>query len=165
LKLETALYRSVLITGVSSGIGHGLAKVCVSRGVHVWGISRRQPEDLKDNKKFSFLSQDLRDHSKTADTIEHLLAGVLELDLVVLNAGMLGPIQDMAATELRELKEVFEINVWCNKVLLDALFSRSINIGQVVSISSGASHKGSRGWGAYSLSKAALNMLTKLYSA
>lgn len=57
-----------------------------------------------------------------------------------------------------------EVNVWANKWLLDRLFSESRRIEQVVAISSGASQSGSRGWNGYSISKAALNMLIKLYA-
>ena len=56
------------------------------------------------------------------------------------------------------------INVWANKVLIDVLFKHVRRIKQVVAISSGASVSGSRGWNAYALSKATLNMLIKLYS-
>jgi NAD(P)-dependent dehydrogenase (short-subunit alcohol dehydrogenase family) len=38
-------------------------------------------------------------------------------------------------------------------------------VDQVVAVSSGAAVSGARGWNAYSLSKAALNMMMKLYAA
>ena len=43
-------------------------------------------------------------------------------------------------------------------------FPNDRTIDQVIAISSGASQSGSRGWNGYSLSKAALNMLVKLYA-
>jgi NAD(P)-dependent dehydrogenase (short-subunit alcohol dehydrogenase family) len=70
----------------------------------------------------------------------------------------------MQATPLADLRETMEINVWSNKWLLDSLFTKQRRIGQVVAISSGASQFGSRGWNGYSVSKAALNMLIKLYA-
>ena len=36
----------ILITGVSSGLGHGLAKCYLNMGAEVYGCSRRSPEDL-----------------------------------------------------------------------------------------------------------------------
>jgi len=114
---------------------------------------------------FTFLQHDLRDHNETPQAVSGLLAGVRTIDLVVLNAGILGPIADLSDTDLNEIKFVFEINVWANKILLDTIFHAGITIPQVVTISSGASLSGYRGWGAYSLSKTALNMLTRLYAS
>ncbi len=57
-----------------------------------------------------------------------------------------------------------DINVWANKILIDVIFDSVKTVNQVIAISSGASVSGSRGWNAYSLSKATLNMLIDLYS-
>ncbi|MGC9457645.1 MAG: SDR family NAD(P)-dependent oxidoreductase, partial [Halothiobacillaceae bacterium] len=73
-------------------------------------------------------------------------------------------IADMRDTALDDLKQVMEVNAWANKTLLDALFARDIPVGQVVGISSGAAVLGNRGWSGYALSKAALNMLLRLYA-
>jgi len=63
-----------------------------------------------------------------------------------------------------EMKEVMEINVWANKTLLDILFFLSVEIKQVVGISSGAALRSTPGWGSYSLSKAGLDMLMNIYA-
>jgi NAD(P)-dependent dehydrogenase (short-subunit alcohol dehydrogenase family) len=55
--------------------------------------------------------------------------------------------------------------MWANKVILDFILDKKIKVKQVIAISSGASVNGSLGWNGYSLSKAALNMLVKLYAA
>jgi NAD(P)-dependent dehydrogenase (short-subunit alcohol dehydrogenase family) len=55
------------------------------------------------------------------------------------------------------------VNVWANKELIDTLSEYS-HVKQVVGISSGAAINGSKGWGAYSLSKAGLNMLLSIYA-
>lgn len=65
---------------------------------------------------------------------------------------------------LDEIEKVMNVNVWANKVLIDLLFRRLDEIDQIVAISSGASVSGSRGWNAYALSKATLNMLISLYA-
>lgn len=85
-------------------------------------------------------------------------------DVVILNAAKLGKIRDMRDTSLSDLRETIEVNVWANKWALDVFFSEERTVKQVVAISSGASHSGSRGWNGYSLSKAALNMMVKLYA-
>ena len=56
-----------------------------------------------------------------------------------------------------------EINLWANKELIDTLHKHA-QVKQIVGMSSGAAVNGSKGWGAYSLSKAALNMLLNVYA-
>lgn len=156
--------KTVLITGVSSGIGHALAKDYLDEGARVWGASRRTPDDLQQHPAFSFASLDLNLPVEIPAVLSRLLAGVEALDLVILNAGRLGEFGDLAEADLAELKTTMQINVWANKVLLDWLFQQKIALGQVVAVSSGASVNGNRGWSGYSISKAALNMLTRLYA-
>lgn len=153
----------ILITGVSSGLGHGLAKKYLDRGATVYGCSRREPEDLV-AAGLQFKSVDLADESDGRPSFEELISGVPHFDVVILNAGKLGEIRDMKDAPLSDLRETMEINVWANKWILDALFSGNRSVKQVVGISSGASLSGSRGWNGYSVSKAALNMLIKLYA-
>ena len=74
-------------------------------------------------------------------------------------------IADMRDTSLAQIREVMEINVYANKRLLDWLAGRDAPPQQVVLVSSGAGIKGNRGWGAYALAKATLNMLAQLYAA
>jgi Dehydrogenases with different specificities (related to short-chain alcohol dehydrogenases) len=154
---------TVLITGVSSGLGYGLAKVYLERGAKVFGCSRREPTELVE-AGLNFVSIDLNDATRGTERLSGLIAGLECLDVVVLNAGKLGQIRDMKDVSLNDLRETMEINVWANKWILDTVFANVPTVKQVIGISSGASQSGSRGWNGYSLSKAALNMLMKLYA-
>ncbi|MCC5833685.1 MAG: SDR family NAD(P)-dependent oxidoreductase [Opitutales bacterium] len=154
----------ILITGVSSGLGHALAELYLNQGASVYGCSRRRPEDLI-AQGLEFESIDLTEPDTSATAFEKWIGGIDRWDLVILNAGKLGEIRDLADTPLDDLRETMEINVWSNKWLLDALFAQSESIQQVVAISSGASRSGNRGWNGYGISKAALNMLVQLYAA
>ena len=155
--------KRILITGVSSGLGHGLAKNFLASGASVYGCSRREPTDLVE-AGLQFASLDLSDEPGSRPALKTFIADVKQFDLVILNAGKLGEIRDMTDTPLADLRETMEINVWENKWLLDSLFTSGREVKQVVAISSGASVSGSRGWNGYSLSKTALNMLVKLYA-
>ncbi|MEM8868407.1 MAG: SDR family NAD(P)-dependent oxidoreductase [Verrucomicrobiota bacterium] len=154
---------TAFITGVSSGLGYGLAEVFLEAGVSVYGCSRRVPQDLVD-AGLHFTAVDLADEPSGTAALQQLLGGVGALDLVILNAAKLGQIRDLAATPIEDLRETMEVNVMANKWVLDTLFAQVPTIEQVIAISSGASISGSRGWNGYSLSKAALNMFIKLYS-
>jgi NAD(P)-dependent dehydrogenase (short-subunit alcohol dehydrogenase family) len=152
----------LFITGNSSGLGRGLTEAYLARNWSVYGLSRRGSGDLQG--AVHDIRCDLADHEVIPMALDTLLAGVGRLDLVILNAGILGRIADLEQTPLSEIREVMEINVWSNKTILDWLKGSGIPVKQIVLISSGAAVNGNRGWGAYSLSKATLNMLGKLYA-
>jgi NAD(P)-dependent dehydrogenase (short-subunit alcohol dehydrogenase family) len=156
--------KKVFLTGVHTGLGHALAHRCLARGAEVWGLSRSEPQDLAGRDGWSFRVLDLRWFDEIRLGLQELLDGAGALDLVVFNAGVLGPVRDLAETSLDELREVMDINVWANKELLDGLYALEHTPAQVVGISSGAARNGSGGWGAYSISKAALNLMLRVYA-
>jgi len=155
---------NILISGCSKGLGYGLSRFYLERGHKVYGISRSGNSELEDYPDFSHLEQDLSDFESVRKSIPDFLAGIRKLDLLILNAGILNDIKDMKDTGLDEIRHVMDVNVWANKVLIDILFSELDELKQLVAISSGAAVSGSRGWNAYALSKATLNMLIDLYS-
>ncbi len=154
--------KRILITGNSSGLGMGLTKCYLARNWSVYGLSRRGNSGL--DSRLRDIKCDLANIDAIPTALDVLLDGVEKLDLVILNAGVLGRIKDMGETSIAEIREVMDINVWANKQIMDWLLQAGIAPAQVVMISSGAAVNGNRGWGAYSLSKATLNMLAKLYS-
>ncbi|MBK21694.1 MAG: alcohol dehydrogenase [Flavobacteriales bacterium] len=155
----------IFITGVSSGIGWGLSKYYLSEGHQVYGLSRRIPEDLILDKNFNHIICDLTNFESISGVIKSLLSKVSKIDLAILNAGILGTIANMKDQSLDDLTKVMNINVWANKPVIDALLETVPNTKKVVAISSGAAINGNRGWGGYSISKAALNMFIKLYAS
>lgn len=156
---------NVLITGVSSGIGWGLAHHYLNQGDQVFGLSRRIPEDFINHPNFRHFQFNITHHEKAPMVLKYLLAEVQTLDLVVLNAGMLGPIGDMKNQSIQDLKQLMEVNVWSNKPIIDSILLDIPNTPKIVAISSGAAVNGNKGWGGYSISKAALNMFVKLYAS
>ncbi len=156
---------NVLITGNSSGLGLGFTEALMDREAIVWGMSRRGcPLKPRYDDVIRDRQQDLGDLNRLAEGLDRLLSDCLRLDLVILNAGILGRIQDLADTDVHDLEHLMRVNVWSNKLILDWLIERQLPVDQVVAISSGAAVNMSYGWGAYSLSKAALNNLVRLYA-
>lgn len=154
----------ILITGTSSGIGHGLAQEFLARDAKVWGISRRVADDLSPNTNFHHLQLDLTDYKAVQRLVPEFLMDSKRFDLVILNAGVLGPVKWMSEVETDTMKQVMEINVWSNKVLLDLLYELGKDIRQVIGMSTQASLRSTPGWGPYAVSKAALNMLMNVYA-
>ena len=154
--------QNILITGVSSGLGEALAKAYLEQGDTVYAIGKTIPHKLDREPHFFFFPYDLSETFLIQSTLKEFLQ-TRSFDIVILNAGILGDIQPLCETDLTDVKNVMEINVWANKELIDTLHAHA-QVKQIVGISSGAAVNGSKGWGAYSLSKAGLNMLLKVYA-
>jgi|TARA_B100000929_G_scaffold227817_1_gene184181 NAD(P)-dependent dehydrogenase (short-subunit alcohol dehydrogenase family) len=148
---------NVLITGVSSGLGQSLMRSFINKGHEVYGLSRNKVDECH------HICCDLADLNSIEGKLNRLLDEVSQLDLVILNAGMLGNIKTIDNWSLNELTEIMNINVWSNKVLLDWILNNK-KVSQVLAISSGASNHTYKGWSGYSLSKSALNMMMDVYS-
>ena len=152
--------KNILITGCSSGLGLALTNYYLQKGFKVYGISRNKPEIQ--NQNFIHISFDLSKILEIKTSLTNILKEIKNLDLVFLNAGMLGKIKILQELSIEEMQEVYSLNVYANKELLDILMQ--IDVKNIFIISSGASKTGYKGWGSYSLSKAGVNMLVNLYS-
>jgi len=154
----------IIITGTSSGLGDGLARYLSSRNHQVYGISRKDNAKLRKCASYHHVFADLTERNALENVMKPIFKAEKEWDLLVLNAGVLGEIGDMHEVSAASMKSVMEINLWANKYLMDLLIKADVKVHQVVAISSGAAVNGNRGWNAYSLSKAALNMMIQLYA-
>lgn len=154
------MLKNILITGCSSGLGLALTNYYLEKGFKVFGISRNKP-DIK-NENFIHKNFDLSNISKIKEELSAFILDIKEINTVFLNAGMLGKIKILSELSIEELNEVYALNVYANKELLDIFMN--IKVENIVLISSGASKTGYKGWGSYSLSKAGVNMLVNLYA-
>ena len=154
--------KNIFITGVSTGLGYALAEAYLKEGDRVYAVGREIPKIFEHYPNFFFFPYDLKETYALKETLGEFVQK-RSFEIAILNAGILGEIQTLQKTDLSMIKEVMEINVWANKEIIDTL-SEFTFVKQVVAISSGASVNGSKGWGAYSLSKAALNMLLQIYA-
>jgi alcohol dehydrogenase/benzil reductase ((S)-benzoin forming) len=158
--LKLNMKKNILITGCSSGLGFALTNYYLEKGFKVFGISRNSPNIS--NHNFIHKSYDLSNISKIKEELSAFILDIKEIDTVFLNAGMLGKIKLLNDLSIEELNEIYSLNVYANKEILDILMK--IKVKNILVISSGASKNGYKGWGAYSLSKAGVNMLVNLYS-
>jgi NAD(P)-dependent dehydrogenase (short-subunit alcohol dehydrogenase family) len=156
--------KNIFITGISSGLGKGIAQYALTQGVKIWAMNRNEPDWETKEGILHFHPADFKNLKTLVTNTQGLLTNCEELDCIILNSGIISPIQDLKDTSMEIIQEVMNVNTWANKLILDAVFSSGIPVKQVVAISSGASVNGNRGWNAYSISKCALNMLIKLYS-
>ncbi|MBY6242610.1 SDR family oxidoreductase [Methylosinus sp. Sm6] len=158
--------RTVLITGVSTGIGHALAKLYLSRGFRVCGVSRRTPLDLADHPEMIFIRYDLTRFEGIASLVDELLsrAHVATPEILFLNAGRFGsPPKRADETSISEFQETLAVNLVAVKAVLDACLSRSERPQCVVFSASISALRPRAGMLSYAVSKAALNALAQLY--
>jgi len=154
--------KNILITGVSSGLGEALVEAYLNNGDAVYAIGRSIPKRFENNPHFFFFPYDLSEVFMIKSTLREFLEH-RSFSIAILNAGVLGEIDTLNHVDVNHIKDVMDINVWANKEIIDLLGEHS-TVQQIVGISSGAAVNGSKGWGAYSLSKSALNMLLKVYA-
>lgn len=147
---------NIIITGTSRGIGHALANYYKELG-NVIGINRTR-SDLNIEQ----IICDINDHSNLKTNLNEALVNIDRIDLLILNAGVLGNIQSITESKIEDLKKTMDTNLWSQKFLLDIVLQKEVK--NVIAISSGAAIKGTYGWSGYSLSKTALNMLIQLYA-
>lgn len=150
----------VFITGISSGLGRGLAEEYLERGYTIYGLSRRGAGF--EHERLHEMKADLADLDAIPGVLDRLI-GDAPIDVAILNAGLLGEFKPMPEIGLDELRRAMDVNVWANKIILDWYAAHQAP-RQAVLISSGAAVTGHEGWGGYALSKAALNMLAQLYA-
>jgi NAD(P)-dependent dehydrogenase (short-subunit alcohol dehydrogenase family) len=166
--------RIAIITGASRGIGRATALELAKAGAHVVAVARTVGglEELDDAIReaggtATLVPFDLKDY----DAIDRLGAAILErwgkLDILVGNAGLLGPLSPLGHVDPKAFDEVMAVNVTANWRLirvLDPLLQAS-DAGRALFVSSGAAHRTMAYWGPYSVSKAALQALAMTYAA
>lgn len=152
--------KRLFVTGNSLGLGLGLSEAFLARGWEIYGCSRRGcPLPTTYDAPC-----DLTDFATLGIALDTLLQGVNHLDLVILNAGAMGEFRPIGKIPVDRLRDLMELNVWANKVILDWLSASGKAMDQVVLISFDPTELGSKGWGGCALTKSTLNMLARLYA-
>lgn len=159
--------KSILITGVSSGIGYELSKLYLEKGYIVCGLSRRSPGQLISHPNMVFTACDLQCLDQVEEVVTTMLHQInhAPLEIVFLNAGKFGdPPQRADETSITHLQDVLCLNLLAAKAVLDACLKRAVVHPKSVVFSSSISAIRQRaGMLSYSVSKAALNALAKTY--
>jgi NAD(P)-dependent dehydrogenase (short-subunit alcohol dehydrogenase family) len=167
--------RLAVITGASRGIGAAVARRFAAEGAQLVLIARTVGalEELDDairaagGKQPVLVPHDLRDH----DGLDRLGASLNErygkLDILVGNAGILGPLTPVGHIPPDIWQEVMNVNVTANYRLIRSLdpLLRLSDAGRAIFVTSGAASGRMAYWGAYAVTKAALEALVRTYAA
>ena len=166
--------RIALITGASRGIGAALALELAAAGAHVAAVARTVGglEELDDKIKSAGGSATLVPLDvKDSDGIARLALALNErygrLDVLIGNAGIIGPLSPLGHIEPKDWDNLIAVNTTANWQLIrcmDPLLQRA-SAGRAVFLTSGVAYKGRAYWGPYAASKAALDALVRAYAA
>lgn len=166
--------RVALVTGSTSGIGKAIANRLAAEGFSVVFHSRTSVEIgqrlASDNENACYFQADLSNQTETKGLIEKIIAKYGRLDVLVNNAALTEVIDHSnlkAATPevWRMLHEVNVISPWALISEAEPFLKKSSAEGASSCILNISSHAGVRPKGAsipYSVTKAALNHMTKL---
>jgi NAD(P)-dependent dehydrogenase (short-subunit alcohol dehydrogenase family) len=165
--------RLALITGATRGIGRAVALAYAKEGAHLILVGRTSGalEEVDDEVRAlgsgaTLLTLDLKAHDKIDALGPTIYQRWQKLDVLVGNAGILGPLSPLGHVTADAWRDVLEINLNANWRLirtLDPLLRRS-DAGRAIFVSSGAATSPRAYWGPYAVSKAGLEALVKVYA-
>lgn len=154
----------VLITGAAAGIGEATAQLLVAEGARVALVDRdeqavRAVAASLDGRAAAFVA-DVCDPAAVADTTALAIDRFGGIDVVVANAGIVGPVATFAATDADEFERVIEVNILgAARTVRAALPSVVERNGYVLVIASAAAAIPTPTISAYGVSKAGAEAL------
>jgi NAD(P)-dependent dehydrogenase (short-subunit alcohol dehydrogenase family) len=165
-----------MVTGASRGLGRALAEQLAAAGARVVLVARSEAE--LGQATDAIVARGGEAHGLVADVgrkedvyplVGAAAALVGPIDLLVHNASSLGPtpLRLLLDTECEDFSQVLETNLVgsfrLSKAVAGSMALRKT--GTIVHISSDASVNAYENWGAYSVSKAALDHLSRIWAA
>src|ERR1700749_672371 len=164
--------RIALVTGASRGIGYATACALAKAGAHIVAVARTQgglegldDEIRKDGGSATLVPLSIADFDGIARFGAALHERHGKLDILVGNAGVPGPSSPLGHIEMKPWNDVMAINVSANFQLIRCMepLLRKSDAGRAVVITWGAANKASAYLGPYAASKAALEVLARVW--
>ncbi len=162
-----------LVTGASRGIGAATAEALAATGAHVI-LTARTAADLESVEErihenggaATIAPLDLTDPESIGRLAQAISGRWDALDILVLNAAMLGTLAPVQHLDAKEFAKIFTLNVSAQQTLIaafDAMLRRSED-ARVIGITSSVGAVPRAYWGAYGASKAAFETLLGAYA-
>ncbi|MGI8931057.1 MAG: SDR family NAD(P)-dependent oxidoreductase [Sphingomicrobium sp.] len=171
--LQPLAGKLALVTGASRGIGAATAKALGAAGVHVVLVARTASalEAVDDAIHEAGGTSTIAPLDLTeSDSIAKLAAAVAErwdaLDILILNAAMLGSLTPVEHIDPKEYGRVLGLNLLANQAMIAAFdpLLRKADRADVVALTSSVGSEPRAFWGAYGSSKVALETLLSAYA-
>jgi NAD(P)-dependent dehydrogenase (short-subunit alcohol dehydrogenase family) len=165
--------RLALVTGASRGIGAATAEALAAAGAHVILVARTSSalEEVEDRIHNAGGTATIAPLDLTeGESIGKIAIAVAErwkkLDVLVLNAAMLGSLTPVQDIDPKEYSRLLSLNLLANQALIAAFdpLLRRADKADVVALTSSVGAEPRAFWGAYGSSKAALESLLGAYA-
>jgi NAD(P)-dependent dehydrogenase (short-subunit alcohol dehydrogenase family) len=157
--------RVALVSGTSRGIGAEIARQLAADHGFVVYAGARDPDDVEEAEGIVPVELDVTDEDEIFAAQERIGSDAGHLDALVNNAGVYGDPVGVADYDIDRAHEVLEVNTFGPWRLIEAFLPllRRSDAPRIVNVSSGAGQLSDMngGRGAYRMSKAALNALTR----
>lgn len=162
-----------LVTGASRGIGAATAEALAAAGAHVILVARGATalEAVEDRihaagGSATIAPLDLADGGAIGKLAEAIAGRWNALDLLVLNAAMLGSLTPVEHIDAAEFARLIQLNLLANQALIAAFdpLLRRAERADLVGVTSSVGARPRAFWGAYGASKAALDTLLLAYA-
>jgi NAD(P)-dependent dehydrogenase (short-subunit alcohol dehydrogenase family) len=162
-----------LVTGASRGIGAATAEALGAAGAHVI-LTARTAGGLEEVEErihaaggtATIAPLDLAENDSIARLAEAIGGRWKALDILVLNAAMLGTLAPVPAIDAKEFARLLTLNIMAQQQMIAAFdpLLRGSEAGRVVGLTSTVAQAPRAYWGAYGASKAALETLLLAYA-
>ncbi len=165
--------RLALVTGATRGIGRAVALAYAREGAHVIlagrtvGALEEVDDEIREiGGSATLLTLDLKRNDKIDALGPTIYQRWQKLDILVGNAGILGPLSPLGHVAAETWDEVLQVNLTANWRLIRTLdpLLRASDAGRAIFVSSGAATRPRAYWGPYAVSKAALEALVRTYA-
>jgi NAD(P)-dependent dehydrogenase (short-subunit alcohol dehydrogenase family) len=165
---------TALVTGATSGIGRAVSNRLAELGIHVLVVGRNKERGEKTiaairaaDGQADFIQSDLRDASSAREVARRAVElGDGHVDILINNAGIypFGPTHE---TSEESFDKVYSLNVKVPYFLVAELapLMAKRGGGAIVNLSTMVADYGMAGMSVYGSSKAAINLLTKVWAA
>jgi NAD(P)-dependent dehydrogenase (short-subunit alcohol dehydrogenase family) len=162
----------VMITGASRGLGKALALAFAREGATLV-INSRSEDALKPvageaketGAEVLAVPADVSVGADVEGLVDESVRRFGRIDVLVNNAGLLGPRVPIVEYPEDEWRRVLDANLTAPFLLSKAVIPRMLEGGSIVNVTSGVSVEGRAEWGAYSVSKFGVEGLTQILAA
>ena len=162
----------ILVTGASQGLGKALALAYAGEGAKV-AVNSRSEDSIKpvaeevEEKGVEVLAvaADVSDSSEVQKLVDATVERFGRIDVLVNNAGVLGPRVAIEEFPEDEWRKVINANLTGPYLVAKAAIPHIPEGGSIINLVSGVSVEGRAEWGAYSVSKFGIEGLSQILAA